>query len=82
MFDRLRSMLQPKSGKADSYEQFVAAFLKECKRQGHEPSSYDDQTRSFVFRAGPEPNLYPPRYRALGFPSGSIWDKLRERAVP
>jgi len=46
MFDRLMSLLRPKP--ADPYEQFVGAFLEECKRQGRKPTSYDHQTRSFV----------------------------------
>jgi len=46
MFDRLMSLLRPKP--ADPYEQFVVAFIEECKRQGRKPTSYDHQTRSFV----------------------------------
>jgi hypothetical protein len=47
MFSRLISLFRPKS--ADPYEQFVAAFIEECGRQGRKPTSYDHQTRSFVF---------------------------------
>jgi hypothetical protein len=54
MFDRLRSMFQPKPVIADPYEQFVAAFIEECKRQDRNPASYDHPTRSFVFRSDPK----------------------------
>jgi hypothetical protein len=47
MFSRLISLFRPKS--ADPYEQFVGAFIEECGRQGRKPTSYDHQTRSFVF---------------------------------
>jgi hypothetical protein len=29
----------------------------------------------------PVPNLYPPRYRTLGFPDANMWGELRTRAV-
>ena len=29
----------------------------------------------------PVPNLYPPRYRSLGFPDADMWGKLRTNAV-
>jgi hypothetical protein len=29
----------------------------------------------------PVPNLYPPRYRALGFPDANMWSNLRTKAV-
>jgi hypothetical protein len=29
----------------------------------------------------PVPDLYPPRYRALGFPDADTWSKLRSKAV-
>jgi hypothetical protein len=47
MFSRLISLFRPKS--ADPYEQFIVAFIEECGRQGRKPTSYDHQTRSFVF---------------------------------
>jgi hypothetical protein len=47
MFDRLMSLFRPKP--ADPYEQFVVAFIEECGRQGRKPTSYDQQSRSFVF---------------------------------
>src|SRR6266700_3880202 len=49
MFNRLRSLFRPKPAIADPYEQFVVAFIEECGRQGRKPTSYDHQTRSFVF---------------------------------
>src|SRR5215813_5945663 len=49
MFDYLRSLFRPKSVITDPYEQFVAAFVEECGRQGRKPTSYDHQARSFVF---------------------------------
>jgi len=49
MFNLLRSLFRPKPAIADPYEQFVVAFLEECGRQGRKPTSYDHQTRSFVF---------------------------------
>jgi len=47
MFSRLMSLFRPKP--AEPYEQFVLAFIEECNRQGRKPTSYDHQTRSFVF---------------------------------
>src|SRR5262245_5463347 len=47
MFNRLMSLFRPKP--ADPYDQFVVAFIEECGRQGRKPTSYDHQTRSFVF---------------------------------
>jgi hypothetical protein len=47
MVDQLKSMPSTQAG---AYEQFLAAFVEECNRQGREPLSYDDQTRSMVFR--------------------------------
>ncbi len=49
MFNRLRSLFRPKPEIADPYEQFVVAFVEECGRQGRKLTSYDHQTRSFVF---------------------------------
>jgi hypothetical protein len=49
MFNRLTSLFRPKSAITDPYEQFVVAFIEECKRQGRKPTSYDHQARSFVF---------------------------------
>jgi len=49
MFNLLRSLFRPKPAIADPYEQFVIAFVEECGRQGRKPTSYDHQTRSFVF---------------------------------
>src|SRR5262245_50009852 len=54
MFNRLRSLFRPKP--ADPYDQFVVAFIEECRRQGHKPTSYDHQTRSFVFGDRKESN--------------------------
>lgn len=48
MFERLKSLFRG-PGFADPYEQFVAAFLDECRRQGLEPESYDHEARSFAF---------------------------------
>src|SRR5262245_30196410 len=53
MFSHLRSLFRPKPVIVDPYEQFVVAFIEECKRQGRKPASYDHQTRSFVF-GGPK----------------------------
>jgi hypothetical protein len=49
MFNFLKSLFRPKPAIADPYEQFVVAFIEECGRQGRKPTSYDHQTRSFVF---------------------------------
>jgi hypothetical protein len=43
MFNRLTSLFRPKSAITDPYEQFVVAFIEECKRQGRKPTSYDHQ---------------------------------------
>src|SRR5262245_2559437 len=49
MFSHLKSLFRSKPAIADPYEQFVVAFIEECKRQGRKPTSYDHQARSVVF---------------------------------
>jgi hypothetical protein len=43
--------------------------------------SWQDATDVAGHLLEPVPHLYPPRYRALGFPDRGIWEKLRERAI-
>lgn len=52
MFGRLKSLFQSKPQITDPYEQFVVAFIEECKRQGRRPDSYDPTGRFFVFDEG------------------------------
>jgi len=52
MFDRLKSLLRRKPASADPYQQFVAAFTGECRRQGRKLLSYDHPARSFVLGDG------------------------------
>jgi len=60
MLGRLRSLFQTKQKFADPYEQFVVAFVEECRRQGLKPSSYDHQRRLFFFEdiGGGEVTVY------------------------
>lgn len=48
MFGRIKSLFQPKATISNPYEQFVMAFVDECRRQGHKPREYDHQNRAFV----------------------------------
>jgi hypothetical protein len=52
MFSRLESLFQPKAKVTDPYEQFVMAFVEECRRQGRKPSRYDHEKRTFFIDDG------------------------------